>query len=438
MAALVLQPGRPFDPAAFYAFTAERLPPYAQPLFVRLSAEADVTSTFKLRKVELQAEGYDPTRVGDPLFVRDDAHARYVPLTPERHAELATLLGIGAHTGGTPHVMSATTRGMSRLAAFGCLGVWLALAAIVRADDAAAPLHAVAPSFDAGKVEAGTPVEHTYVLRNDGPKTLQILAKPGCGCTTTSYDREIPPGGTGKVTARLDTTDLRGRVEKTIDIISNDPSRTRAHPDAHRRQPARLDRRAERPAPLARTDPPREPRGRDRTGAGRRRLPHHPRRGRGRAPGEGRGARRRGQGRAPTLSGHPDPRGESRRRLPQAERDPRDLAPEGAALRAAADDRRRRTARHDAPAAARRTAASRPSPSASPPATAPRSRCCARECSDRDFTATIAAVADEAAWDVTVRYTGTPGRRRPVNGVLRIFTDTPSQPLVIVRLAGRL
>ena len=60
------------------------------------------------------------------------------------------------------------------------------------------------------------------------------------------------------------------------------------------------------------------------------------------------------------------------------------------------------------------------------------------ECSDRDFTATIAAVADEAAWDVTVRYTGTPGRRRPVNGVLRIFTDTPSQPLVIVRLAGRL
>jgi fatty-acyl-CoA synthase len=96
MAALVLRPGRTFDTAAFYAFTTERLPPYAQPLFVRLTAEADVTSTFKLRKVELQAEGYDPTRVGDPLFVRDDARARYVPLTPERHAGLATLLGIAA------------------------------------------------------------------------------------------------------------------------------------------------------------------------------------------------------------------------------------------------------------------------------------------------------------------------------------------------------
>ncbi len=94
MAALVLHPDARFDGEAFHAFTRERLPAYALPLFVRLVLEADVTSTFKLRKVDLQADGYDPKRVRDPLFVRDDAHATYVPLTPAVHARLAALLGL--------------------------------------------------------------------------------------------------------------------------------------------------------------------------------------------------------------------------------------------------------------------------------------------------------------------------------------------------------
>jgi fatty-acyl-CoA synthase len=93
MAALVLHPGVAFDPRAFFAFTAERLPSYAVPLFLRLPPEADVTSTFKLRKVELQDEGYDPSRVRDPLFVRDETAGAYVPLTAEVHASVGTRLG---------------------------------------------------------------------------------------------------------------------------------------------------------------------------------------------------------------------------------------------------------------------------------------------------------------------------------------------------------
>jgi fatty-acyl-CoA synthase len=80
MAALVLHPGVAFDPRAFFAFTAERLPSYARPLWVRLMDEPDVTSTFKLTKVRLQEEGYDPARVRDPLFARDEAARTYVPL----------------------------------------------------------------------------------------------------------------------------------------------------------------------------------------------------------------------------------------------------------------------------------------------------------------------------------------------------------------------
>jgi len=81
MAALVLEPCAEFDGAAFFALTAERLPHYAVPLFVRLSTSADLTATFKLRKVALQREGYDPESISDPLYLRDEAAKAYVPLT---------------------------------------------------------------------------------------------------------------------------------------------------------------------------------------------------------------------------------------------------------------------------------------------------------------------------------------------------------------------
>ena len=61
----------------------ERLPRYAMPIFVRVPAAADMTTTYKLRKVDLQRQGYDAAQVADPLYVRDDTARRYVPLTPE-------------------------------------------------------------------------------------------------------------------------------------------------------------------------------------------------------------------------------------------------------------------------------------------------------------------------------------------------------------------
>lgn len=84
MAALALRAGARFDGAAFFAWTAARLPAYAAPLFVRLVGEADLTSTFKLRKLDLQRAGYCEARCApDPLFVRDPAHHTYTGLTAE-------------------------------------------------------------------------------------------------------------------------------------------------------------------------------------------------------------------------------------------------------------------------------------------------------------------------------------------------------------------
>ena len=79
MAAILMQAGHSFDPQAFYELTEARLPRYAAPVFVRVSAAADLTSTFKLRKVDLQRQGYAPGLFADPLFVRDESTRTYQP-----------------------------------------------------------------------------------------------------------------------------------------------------------------------------------------------------------------------------------------------------------------------------------------------------------------------------------------------------------------------
>ncbi len=88
MAAIVMHPGQAFDPQAFHALAASTLPDYAVPLFVRLAATADLTSTFKLRKTDLQNAGYDPTQFTDPLFVRDAQSATYAPYSLEALQQL--------------------------------------------------------------------------------------------------------------------------------------------------------------------------------------------------------------------------------------------------------------------------------------------------------------------------------------------------------------
>jgi len=88
MLAFVPAGDTPFDGAAFFAFLEGALPRYAAPVFVRILKEAPVTGTFKLRKVELQRDGFDLEKVSDPLFVRDEAARAYVPLGPELAAEI--------------------------------------------------------------------------------------------------------------------------------------------------------------------------------------------------------------------------------------------------------------------------------------------------------------------------------------------------------------
>jgi fatty-acyl-CoA synthase len=84
MAALVLRDDARFDGAAFFAHAQTHLPRYAMPAFVRVLSTMDVTGTLKQRKQGLVADGWDPARTSDPLYVRDDGARTYVPLTAAR------------------------------------------------------------------------------------------------------------------------------------------------------------------------------------------------------------------------------------------------------------------------------------------------------------------------------------------------------------------
>lgn len=89
MAAIVPTGGTVFDPDAFAAFCASRLPRYARPLFVRIVAEMPLTGTHKFVRTGLVEQGYDISRISDPLYCWDMADGRYVPLDQDRHARIA-------------------------------------------------------------------------------------------------------------------------------------------------------------------------------------------------------------------------------------------------------------------------------------------------------------------------------------------------------------
>ncbi|XP_069360638.1 long-chain fatty acid transport protein 4-like [Maniola hyperantus] len=69
---------------------AKDLPKYARPVFIRVMRSMDMTATFKLRKVDLQKEGYDPNRVKDKLYYFDPKLNKYVSLGLEEYEKIVS------------------------------------------------------------------------------------------------------------------------------------------------------------------------------------------------------------------------------------------------------------------------------------------------------------------------------------------------------------
>ncbi|XP_054615725.1 long-chain fatty acid transport protein 1a [Dunckerocampus dactyliophorus] len=72
-----------FDCSKFLEGIQAALPPYARPVFLRISPSVDTTGTFKIQKTRLQREGYDPRLTSDHIFFLNGKAARYVAVDEE-------------------------------------------------------------------------------------------------------------------------------------------------------------------------------------------------------------------------------------------------------------------------------------------------------------------------------------------------------------------
>ncbi len=80
---------------------------------------------------------------------------------------------------------------------------------------------------DFGTVAQGEQVETAFTITNEGSATLEIRnVRPTCGCTVADYDKEIAPGETGAIRAKLDTARFNGPISKSILVLTNDPETT--------------------------------------------------------------------------------------------------------------------------------------------------------------------------------------------------------------------
>jgi fatty-acyl-CoA synthase len=86
MAALV--PDGSFDLAAFRRHLAASLPDYARPLFLRIRGEMDVTSTFKQKKIDFVAQGFDPAASSDAIYFDDPAAQAFVRIDPALYGRI--------------------------------------------------------------------------------------------------------------------------------------------------------------------------------------------------------------------------------------------------------------------------------------------------------------------------------------------------------------
>ncbi|XP_045610961.1 long-chain fatty acid transport protein 4 [Procambarus clarkii] len=81
--AAIVDPEDELDLHSFTLSLKDVLPSYACPLFLRILKDIDVTGTFKLKKLTLQKEGFNPSLIEDKLYFFDSKLQRYVVLTAE-------------------------------------------------------------------------------------------------------------------------------------------------------------------------------------------------------------------------------------------------------------------------------------------------------------------------------------------------------------------
>jgi hypothetical protein len=79
--------------------------------------------------------------------------------------------------------------------------------------------------IDAGEVARNDVQHYVFNLKNQGVGPLELRVKTGCNCTVAKFDKTIAPGAEGKIEADLRLNKLKGKVQKVIEVRTNDPDR---------------------------------------------------------------------------------------------------------------------------------------------------------------------------------------------------------------------
>ncbi|CAL4059398.1 unnamed protein product, partial [Meganyctiphanes norvegica] len=87
--AAILDPEDNLDLKLLHDGLTKALPSYARPLFIRIVKELDMTGTYKLKKVDLQKEGFSPSDVSDKMYYLDPKNG-FVPLDNELHQRIVS------------------------------------------------------------------------------------------------------------------------------------------------------------------------------------------------------------------------------------------------------------------------------------------------------------------------------------------------------------
>ncbi len=78
---------------------------------------------------------------------------------------------------------------------------------------------------DFGKVNENAEIAHTFKFKNEGTAELIIKnVSPACGCTASSFTKQLAPGQEGEITLTVKTAGMMGKTERYADVISNDPA----------------------------------------------------------------------------------------------------------------------------------------------------------------------------------------------------------------------
>jgi len=79
-------------------------------------------------------------------------------------------------------------------------------------------------THDFGLVSEDVELRHSFVIQNTGDAPLAIeYIDPDCACTAADYDKQIAPGGQGKITLSIKAFSVLRQFTKRTKVFTNDP-----------------------------------------------------------------------------------------------------------------------------------------------------------------------------------------------------------------------